>query len=56
MSGIEHYQNEYENGRTRGILRKNPLANKLGMVEDHYKKKDTSVTFWVERNFFLSYL
>ena len=34
MSGIEHYQNEYENGRTRGILRNNPLANKLGMVED----------------------
>ena len=34
MSDIEHYQNEYENGRTRGILRNNPLANKLGMVED----------------------
>ena len=34
MSGNEHYQNEYENGRTRGILRNNPLANKLGMVED----------------------
>ena len=34
MSGIEHYQNEYENGRTRGILRNNPLANKLRMVED----------------------
>ena len=34
MTGIEHYQNEYENGRTRGILRNNPLANKLGMVED----------------------
>ena len=34
MSGTEHYQNEYENGRTRGILRNNPLANKLGMVED----------------------
>ena len=34
MSGIEHDQNEYENGRTRGILRNNPLANKLGMVED----------------------
>ena len=30
MSDIEHYQNEYENGRTGGI----PLANKLGMVED----------------------
>jgi hypothetical protein len=29
MSGIEHDQNEYENGRTRGILRNNPLANKL---------------------------
>ena len=27
MSGIEHYQNEYENGRM-------PLANKLRMVED----------------------
>ena len=34
MSDIEHYQNEYENGRTRGILRNDPLANKLGMVED----------------------
>ena len=34
MSGIQHEQNEYENGRTRGILRNNPLANKLGMVED----------------------
>ena len=34
MSDIEHYENEYENGRTRGILRNNPLANKLGMVED----------------------
>ena len=34
MSGIEHYQNEYENGRTRGILRNDPLANKLGTVED----------------------
>ena len=34
MSGIEHYQNEYENGRTRGILRNNPMANKLDMVED----------------------
>ena len=34
MSGIEHYQNEYENGRMRGILRNDPLANKLGMVED----------------------
>ena len=34
MSDIEHYQNEYENGRTRGILRNNSLANKLGMVED----------------------
>ena len=34
MSGIEHYQNEYENGRTRGTLRNNPLANNLGMVED----------------------
>ena len=31
---IEHYQNEYENGRTRGILRNNPLANKIGVVED----------------------
>ena len=30
----EHDQNEYENGRMRGILRNNPLANKLGMVED----------------------
>ena len=27
MSGIEHYQNEYENGRTRGILRNDPLPN-----------------------------
>ena len=34
MSDIEHYQNEYENGRTRGILWNDPLANKLGMVED----------------------
>ena len=34
MSDIEHYQNEYENGRTRGILRNEPLPNKLGMVED----------------------
>ena len=34
MSDVEHYQNEYENGRTRGILRNDPLANKLGMVED----------------------
>ena len=34
MSGIEHDQNEFENGRTGGILRNNPLANKLGMVED----------------------
>ena len=34
MSGIEHYQNEYENARTRGILRNNPMANKLDMVED----------------------
>ena len=34
MSDIEHYQNEYENGRTRGILRNDPLPNKLGMVED----------------------
>ena len=34
MSDIEHYQNEYENGRTRGILRNDPLDNKLGMVED----------------------
>jgi hypothetical protein len=34
MLGIEHDQNEYENGRTRGILRNNPPANKLGMVED----------------------
>ena len=34
MSDIEHYQNEYENGRTRGILWNNPLANKLGIVED----------------------
>ena len=34
MSDIEHYQNEYENGRTRGILRNDPVANKLGMVED----------------------
>ena len=34
MSDIEHYQNEYENGRARGILRNNPLANRLGMVED----------------------
>ena len=34
MLDIEHYQNEYENGRTRGILQNDPLANKLGMVED----------------------
>ena len=34
MLDIEHYQNEYENGRTRGILRNDPLPNKLGMVED----------------------
>ena len=34
MSGVEHYRNEYENGHTRGILRNNPLANKLGMEED----------------------
>ena len=34
MSDIEHYQNEYENGRTRGILRNDTLAIKLGMVED----------------------
>ena len=34
LSDIEHYQNEYENGCTRGILRNDPLANKLGMVED----------------------
>ena len=34
MSDIEHYQNEYENGSTIGILRNDPLANKLGMVED----------------------
>ena len=34
MSDIEHYQNEYENGHTRGILRNDPLPNKLGMVED----------------------
>ena len=34
MPGIEHDQNEYENGRMRGILWNNPLANKLGMVED----------------------
>jgi len=33
MSDIEHYQNEYENGRTRGILRNDPLPNKLGMEE-----------------------
>ena len=34
FSDIEHYQNEYENGRTRGILRNDPLPNKLRMVED----------------------
>ena len=34
MLDIEHYQNEYENGRTRGVSRNDPLANKLGMVED----------------------
>ena len=34
MSDIEHYQNEYENGRTRGILQNDPVANKIGMVED----------------------
>ena len=34
MSDIEHYQNEHENGRTRGIFRNDPLPNKLGMVED----------------------
>ena len=34
MSPIKHDQNEYENGRTSGILRNNPLANKLGMVGD----------------------
>ena len=34
MSGIEHEQNEYENGCMRGILQNNPLANKLGMLED----------------------
>ena len=34
MSDIEHYQNEYENGRMRGILWNDPLANKLGKVED----------------------
>ena len=34
MSGIEHGQSEYENGHTRGILRNNPLSNKLDMVED----------------------
>ena len=34
MSGIEHDQNEYENGCTRGILRNNKVANKLGMVEN----------------------
>ena len=33
-AGIEHDQNEYENWHTRGIWRNNPLANKLGMVED----------------------
>jgi len=33
MRDIEHYQNEYENGRTRGILQNDPLANKLGMME-----------------------
>ena len=33
MSGIEHDQNEYENGRTRGILRNDPLPNKLDMIE-----------------------
>ena len=31
MSGIEHDHNEYDNGRTRGILWNNPLANKLGI-------------------------
>jgi len=25
-------------------------------THSHYKKKETSVTFWAERNFFLSYL
>ena len=34
MSGTEHCQNEYQNGCTRGILQNNPLAKKLGMVED----------------------
>ena len=34
MSGIEHDKNGYDNGSTRGILRNNPLANKLGMAED----------------------
>ena len=34
MSDIENYQNEYENRRMRGILRNDPLANKLGMLED----------------------
>ena len=34
MLDIEHYQNEYENGRMRGIFPNDPLANKLGMVED----------------------
>lgn len=34
MSGIEHDQNEYDNGHTRGILWNYPLAKKLGMVED----------------------
>ena len=34
MSDIEHYRNEYENGRMRGIWRNNPLGNKLGMLED----------------------
>ena len=36
MSDIENHQNEYENGRTRGILRNDPLANKLGMEDGLY--------------------
>jgi hypothetical protein len=33
------------------------LRKVVGMASlSHYKKKDTSVTFWAERIFFLSYL
>ena len=33
-----------------------PVAMLKSVRIMHYQKKDTSVTFWAERNFFLSYL